>query len=131
MLAKPRLRAALSGAFLAACLAASAAPATPADAAAVGVNVAPTSGDYFASRAVARAIARLHPRWVRVFMGWNALEPAPGVYSSSYLRNYALFFSHLPRGTRIDVDVEGTPAWASGSRDTATRYLYISSAVSG
>ena len=52
-------------------------------------------------------------------MGWNALEPAPGVYSSSYLRNYALFFAHLPRGTRVDVDVEGTPRWASGSRDTA------------
>jgi hypothetical protein len=119
LLAQRRLHAALFVALFAACLAASAAPTTTADAAAVGVNVAPTSGDYFASRAVARAIGRLHPGWVRVFMGWNALEPAPGVYSSSYLRNYALFFSHLPRGTRIDIDVEGTPAWASGSREVA------------
>lgn len=119
MLAKPRLRAALSGAFLAACLAAAATPAAIADAAAVGVNVAPTSGDYFASRAVASAIARLHPAWVRVFAGWNALEPARGVYSASYLRNYALFFAHLPRATRVDLDVEGTPSWASGSGNTA------------
>jgi len=50
---------------------------------------------------VRAAIARLHPEWGRVFIGWNALEPRPGRYDESFLRNYALFFSHLPRGTRV------------------------------
>src|SRR5581483_6429357 len=78
-----------------------------------------TSGDYFASAPVRGVIARLHPRWVRVFMGWNALEPGPGRYNEAFLRNYARFFSRLPRRTRVDLDIEGTPAWASGSSDIA------------
>ena len=90
-----------------------------AGAAQVGVNVAPTSGDFFVAGPVQRAIARLHPGWVRVFMGWNALEPAPGVYDEARLRNYRLFFASLPAGTRVDVDIEGTPAWASGSSSIA------------
>ena len=102
---------------LGACLAGSAAGV---DAAQTGVNVAPTSGDYFVSPSVHRAIERLHPAWVRVFMGWNALESAPGVYNTAILRNYHAFFASLPRGTRVDLDLEGTPAWASGSTDIAT-----------
>jgi hypothetical protein len=112
---RSKLAAALAGAILGGCLVG----AATAGAAQVGLNVAPTRGDYFASAGVRAAIARLHPAWVRVFMGWNALEPRPGRYDRAFLRNYGLFFSHLPRGTRVDLDIEGTPAWASGSSDIA------------
>ena len=53
-------------------------------------------------------------------MGWNAVETAPGVYDDAVLRNYHEFFAGLPPATRVIVDVEGTPEWASGSPNTAT-----------
>ena len=89
-------------------------PVLTAHGAETGVNVAPTSGDYFTSPAVRSAIGRLHPAWVRVFMGWNAVERSNGVYNSAILRDYRVFFAHLPPGTRVLLDVEGTPAWAAG-----------------
>jgi hypothetical protein len=90
------------------------AAASASGATAVGVNVTPTSGDFFTSTKVAAAIRQTKPAWVRVFLGWNAVEPAPGSYNMGYIGNYQHFFSELPRGTKIDVDVEGTPAWAAG-----------------
>jgi len=65
---RSKFAAALVGAAVAGCLAGT----VGAGAAQVGVNAAPPSGDYFRSAAVRDAIARLHPAWVRVFMGWNA-----------------------------------------------------------
>jgi hypothetical protein len=108
---RSKLRAALIGCALAGCFAGQVLTAHGAE---MGVNVAPSSGDYFTSAPVHAAIARLHPSWVRVFMGWNAVERASGVYNSAILRNYRTFFAHLPAGTRVLLDVEGTPAWAAG-----------------
>jgi hypothetical protein len=105
------LRAALIGCALAGSLTG---PVPSAHAAETGVNVAPTSGDYFTSAPVQSAITKLHPAWVRVFIGWNAVERANGVYNSAMLRNYHLFFARLPPGTRVMLDILGTPAWAAG-----------------
>lgn len=85
----------------------------------VGVNVTPTSGDFFTNPKVAAAIRATKPAWVRVFLGWNGVEPAQGQYNLGYIENYQHFFAELPRGTKIDVDVEGTPPWAAGGA-TAT-----------
>jgi len=112
---RSKFAAALVGAAVAGCLAGT----VGAGAAQVGVNVAPTSGDYSRPAAVRDAIARLHPAWVRVFMGWNAVEPRRGVYNAGFMSSYATFFAHLPRGTRVDLDIEGTPSWASGSANVA------------
>jgi hypothetical protein len=90
-----------------------------------GVNLTPTSGDYFHSPAVARAITRLRPRWVRVFLGWNALEPRPGDYDTARLAGYRAFFAGLPRGTRVEVDILSAPAWASGSSNPAAPPLDV------
>jgi hypothetical protein len=81
---------------------------------AVGINIAANSGDYFTSSSVLGAIQQSSPAWVRVFLGWNAIEPQQGVYNTAELANYQRFFAALPAGTKIDVDVEGTPAWAAG-----------------
>lgn len=89
-------------------------------AAAVGVNVTATSGDPFTSPQVASLLNAIHPAWVRVFMGWNGLEPRAGVYNTAELANYHAFFSHLPAGTKVDVDIVGTPGWANGGASAAT-----------
>ena len=94
---------------------------SPAGAAEVGINVAATSGDLFNSAKVDAAIAASHPAWVRVFIGWDGIEPQQGVYNTAEIQNYQKFFAALPAGTKIDVDVEGTPPWAaSGSTDIRT-----------
>lgn len=102
---------------LAACalaLGAIGAAAGSAQAAAVGINVAATSGNFFQSPKVIAAIRHSKPAWVRVFLGWNGLEPTQGGYNLAEIANYAHFFKELPAGTKIDVDVWGSPAWANG-----------------
>jgi hypothetical protein len=86
----------------------------------VGVNVAATSGDFFHSPKVIAALRASRPEWVRVFLGWNALEPARGRYNVNEIENYAHFFASLPAGTKIDADVWGSPAWANGGSSNVT-----------
>jgi hypothetical protein len=65
------------------------------------------------------AIAQLHPAWVNVFMGWNGIELSKGVYNQPLIDAYRQEFAALPPGTKINVNVAGTPAWAAGgSTDT-------------
>jgi hypothetical protein len=109
----PLLALALAGGALASASAASAAE--------VGINVAATSGNYFSAPKVRQAIHASRPAWVRVFIGWNGIEPQQGVYNTAEIQNYQRFFASLPAGTKIDVDVEGTPPWAAnGSADMRT-----------
>jgi hypothetical protein len=77
-----------------------------------GVNVTTTSG--FQSPKVLAAIRASRPAWVRVFMLWSVLEPQPGVYNIPGIAAYRNFFNDLPKGTKIDADVVGTPPWAAG-----------------
>jgi hypothetical protein len=87
----------------------------------VGVNAAATSGDFFTAPAVIDALAASRPAWVRMFVGWNAIEPQQGVYNTAEIADYVSFLDALPPGTQVDIDVEGTPTWAAGgSSNTAT-----------
>ena len=85
-----------------------------AGAAQVGVNVTATSGNYFHSPAVIAALRASRPAWVRVFVGWHGIEPTQGAYNTAEIADYQHFFAALPAGTKIDVDVVGSPAWANG-----------------
>lgn len=78
----------------------------------VGVNV-PTAIGYTSPKALA-AIRESHPAWVRVFLEWSVLEPSPGVYDAWQIHLYRQYFAALPKGTKIDIDVESSPAWATG-----------------
>ncbi len=78
----------------------------------VGINVPTTIG--FQAPKVLAAIRASRPAWVRVFIGWNVIEPAPGVYNVGWIKVFRDFFNTLPAGTKIDADVEGTPPWAAG-----------------
>ena len=73
-----------------------------------------TSGDYFRSPAVIAALRASKPAWVRVFVGWQGIEPTQGVYNTAEIADYLHFFDALPAKTKIDVDVVGSPAWANG-----------------
>src|SRR5579872_4619199 len=85
-----------------------------AGAAEVGVNVTATSGNWFHSPAVVAALRQTKPAWVRVFVGWQGIEPTQGSYNTAELADYQRFFAALPAKTKIDIDVVGSPAWANG-----------------
>ena len=118
----PTLRCSLRAAVLAfATLASAAALAAPAGAAETGLNVA----GFFATPAqnakLESLVSELHPGWVRVFLNWDQVEPAAGSYDQGQLADYHTFFAALPAGTKVDIDVVGSPAWANGgSSNTAT-----------
>jgi hypothetical protein len=118
----PTLRRSLRAAVLAfATLATTAALAAPAGGAETGLNVA----GFFATPAqnakLESLIGELHPGWVRVFLNWDQIEPAPGSYTTSQIAAYKAFFAALPAGTKVDIDVVGSPAWANGgSSNSAT-----------
>jgi hypothetical protein len=83
-----------------------------ASAADVGVNVMTSTG--FSAPKVTAALRASKPAWVRVFMVWSVLEPQQGVYYTQQIQQYQHFFKSLPAGTKVDVDVVGSPAWANG-----------------
>jgi hypothetical protein len=83
----------------------------------VGVNV-PSMTQFSAPKALA-AIRESRPAWVRVFLPWDDVEPTQGSYLPGWISTYQHFFDAVPKGTKIDVDVVGTPAWANGGAGTA------------
>jgi polysaccharide biosynthesis protein PslG len=95
--------------------------ATPAGAAETGLNVAGFFGTPAQNAQLESLIDRLHPAWVRVFLNWNQVELGPGSYNLGQLSDYKALFGALPAGTKVDIDVVGSPAWANGgSSSTAT-----------
>jgi hypothetical protein len=89
--------------------------AAPAGAAQDGINV--TTGFLSGPAAAAQTegfVDQLHPAWVRVFLDWYSIEPSPGTYDQNQLAEYRAFFAALPPGTKVDVTVSGSPAWANG-----------------
>ncbi len=62
----------------------------------------------------------LGTHWVRVFATWPDLEPTPGDYAPNWLSAYEKLFHELPAGTKVIVDVVGTPQWETGSTDEHT-----------
>jgi Cellulase (glycosyl hydrolase family 5) len=83
--------------------------AAPASAAEAGVNL-----NGLSPVNVAEASA-LGAKWVRVFVTWPDLEPAPGVHSPFWLAQYDRLLGSLPKGTHAILDFVDTPSWESGS----------------
>ncbi len=80
-----------------------------AQAAEPGVNISPSSS--------ISDLKALGTHWVRLFISWRTLQPAPGAIAPSALSSYEAFFKSLPAGTKVLVDVLDTPAWETGSAD--------------
>ncbi len=53
--------------------------------------------------------------WVRVFAVWNDLEPTRGVLAANWLADYDHLLASLPKGSKVIIDLVGTPPWESGS----------------
>ena len=86
-----------------------------------GINVAGFFGTAAQNAQLESLVGELHPGWVRVFLNWGQVEPAQGTYTTSQLASYHAFFAALPAGTKVDIDVVGSPPWANGgSSNTAT-----------
>jgi hypothetical protein len=83
-----------------------------------GVNV-PTAIGFSSPKSIA-AIRASRPAWVRVFMEWAVMEPTAGTYDPWQIHLYNKFFSELPAGTKVDVDIEDSPAWATGVAGSST-----------
>jgi hypothetical protein len=83
----------------------------PARAAEPGVNVSNPSAAQLAD------IRELGTHWVRMFVSWPMLEPAPGGISRSALGSFEQTLSGLPAGTKVILDVFGSPRWETGSSD--------------
>jgi hypothetical protein len=94
--------------------------AVPAGGAETGLNVAGFFGTPAQNAQLESLVAELHPGWVRVFVNWNQVEPAPNSYNAGQLSDYHAFFAALPAGTKVDVDVVGTPGWANSDQSTQT-----------
>ena len=54
--------------------------------------------------------------WVRLFLGWNDIEPAPGAFNDGSLAAFAgQVASYRARGIKVLVVLTSSPQWASGS----------------
>jgi hypothetical protein len=65
-------------------------------------------------------VRALGTHWVRMFATWPDLEPKPGVFAPNWLASYEQTFRALPAGTKVIIDVVGTPQWETGSSDDHT-----------
>jgi Cellulase (glycosyl hydrolase family 5)/Glycosyl hydrolase catalytic core len=65
-------------------------------------------------------VKALGTHWVRVFATWPDLEPQRGVYAQNWFASYESLFHSLPTGTKVIVDVVGSPEWETGSGNEHT-----------
>jgi Cellulase (glycosyl hydrolase family 5) len=86
-----------------------AAGASRAQATEAGVNASNPSAAQVAD------MKALGTHWVRMFVSWRAMQPTPGAIAPSALASYEQMFSQLPPGTKVILDVVGTPEWETGS----------------
>jgi hypothetical protein len=109
----PRARALLLSVFLAVALSVLAAP--PARAAEPGVVLANQSAPENSQ------LGTLGTHWVRLFATWSDLEPVRGAgLAANWVNNYEQTFNSLPTGTKVILDVVGTPEWETGSSNEHT-----------
>jgi hypothetical protein len=95
-------------------LAATLAGAAPAAAAEAGVNIGASSASEMA------AIRTLGTHWVRMFVAWPEVEPSRGAYNGLWFTAYEKLYRELPAGTKVILDVVGSPAWETGSSNIHT-----------
>jgi hypothetical protein len=80
-----------------------------ANAAEPGVNVREPNAVQIAD------IRELGTHWVREFATWPDLEPGRGVFASNWEAKYEQLFAALPPGSKVILDMVGTPGWENGS----------------
>jgi Cellulase (glycosyl hydrolase family 5)/Bacterial Ig domain len=64
-------------------------------------------------------VSSLGVGWVRGFVSWAGLEPSQGVIDQYQLTALDNGIAALPLGTKVILDVVGTPRWESGSSSSA------------
>ncbi len=79
-----------------------------------GVGVSVSSGVQLST------VKQLGTHWVRMFVSWRSLEPTRAGISLPVLASFEQAFKQLPAGTKVIVDVVGTPEWETGSSNEYT-----------
>src|ERR1035437_6854759 len=74
-------------------------------------------GGFLNSAPTMAAVQKLKPPWIRTFMPWASIETSRGQYSSYVLGAFDQTFAQLPVGTKLIIDVTGSPSWETGSSD--------------
>src|SRR5487761_2081791 len=85
--------------------------ASPAAGAEAGLNISSPEPTQVAG------VRTLGVHWVRMFLSWRAMQPTPGAVDPILLNNYEAALRQLPAGTKVILDVFGTPQWETGSPD--------------
>jgi len=62
----------------------------------------------------------LGTHWVRLFVSWRELQPTRAPIVQSDFTSYEQAFRSMPAGTKVILDVYGTPKWESGSTNERT-----------
>jgi hypothetical protein len=97
-----------------AALAAAATLACAAPAQAIETGVVETLAQ---TKPTAATAARLHADWVRIWVSWETMQPAPGRYEEHVLEGVrGAVAAAKARGLKVLAVVTGSPAWASGGR---------------
>ncbi len=82
---------------------------TRAGAAEAGVNLGSFNPGQIAE------VKALGGHWVRIFVSWRVFQPTPAEIEPGDLAAFEQVFSELPAGTKVILDVVGTPQWETGS----------------
>src|ERR1700752_2027987 len=57
--------------------------------------------------------AALGTHWARMFLSWRLLQPTPAPVSQADLAGWERRMLLLPKGTKLILDVYGTPQWGT------------------
>jgi hypothetical protein len=87
---------------------------SPAGAAEGGLNISSPEPSQVAG------VRTLGVHWARMFLSWPSMQPSAGAIDPIYLNNYEAALKQLPAGTKVIIDVVGTPQWETGSADEHT-----------
>src|SRR5258708_39485161 len=87
------------------------APGAATGAPATGVNLSWTGPD------IPGVVAPLGVQYVRVFVRWSEIETAKGVYDQGRLGYTDATIRGYKPGTKVVIDLSGTPKWAHGGQD--------------
>ena len=63
------------------------------------------------------AARALGTHWARMFVSWRALQPTSAPVSEATLESSGTAIRDAPKGTKLILDVYGTPQWETGSED--------------
>jgi hypothetical protein len=71
------------------------------------------------TKPTADTAARLGAGWVRIWGGWDAVQPSPGAYAENIIHDMNVEVNAAKaKGLKVLIVMQRTPSWASGGKGT-------------